>query len=103
MPSAMLPALAQASAAFAIWAASESREWISVRQATIASLKTGLAMAFPQLMGDSDAPVAAEVERILSNLMAHIAPYRSRTCWRKDGRQAKARKTRRRLAQRDLT
>jgi hypothetical protein len=70
-------------------AASESREWISVRQATIASLKTRLAMAFSNLMGDSDAPVAAEVERILSNLMAHIAPYRSRTCWRKHGRQSR--------------
>jgi hypothetical protein len=40
-----LPALAEASAAFAICAASKRREWISVKQATIASLKTGLAMS----------------------------------------------------------
>jgi len=59
-------------------------------QATIASLKTGFVIgATPTLMGDSDAPVAAEVERILSNLMAHIAPYRSRTCWRKHGRESR--------------
>ena len=32
--------------------------------------------------------MAAEVERILSNLMAHIAALRSRTCWRKTARKA---------------
>jgi hypothetical protein len=50
MPSAMLPALAQA--------------W-----------------AFPQLDGDSDAQVDAEVEQIRRNLVAHITPLRSRSCW----------------------
>jgi hypothetical protein len=33
----------------------------------------------PFICGDSDALVAAEVERISSNLMALIAPLRSRT------------------------
>src|SRR5713101_6845290 len=42
-----------------------------------------------RFMGDSDALDAAEVERIRSNLMAHIAPSRSRTCWRKDRPQTR--------------
>ena len=67
----------------------DGNAFLSVRQATIASLKTGLAMAFPHLMGTSDAPVPAEVERILSNIVAHIAPFRSRTCWHKDSRQSR--------------
>jgi hypothetical protein len=41
-------------------------------------------MPFPDLLTrDSDAPGAAEVERIRSNLVAHVAPLRSRTCWPK--------------------
>src|ERR1700737_4250584 len=42
----------------------------------------------PSFDEDSDARDAAEVERILSNLMAHIAALRSRTCWRKTARKA---------------
>lgn len=38
------------------------------------SLIENRTIAFPGLMRDSDAPVAAEVERILSNLIALIAP-----------------------------
>ena len=61
----------------------ESRELILISQATITSLNTVLfwPWRFPNLMEDSYAPLAAEVERIRSNFMAHIAPYRSRTCW----------------------
>src|SRR5258705_6804275 len=78
MPSAMLPALAQASAALAIRAASLSREWISLRQALMASLITARSM-LPLVCEDSDAPVAPEVEGKLSNLVAHSAPQRSQT------------------------
>jgi hypothetical protein len=45
-------------------------------------------MNAPSVDADSDALVAAEVERIRSNLMAHIAQLRSRTCWREDGAQS---------------
>jgi hypothetical protein len=62
----------------AICAASFSREWISLRQALMASLMIALSM-LPPFCGDSDALVAAEVERFWSNLMALILPLRSRT------------------------
>jgi hypothetical protein len=42
---------AQALAAFAIRAASDSRVWISSRQATTASLKTGLAILSSKVVG----------------------------------------------------
>ena len=52
MPSAMLPALAQASAALAIRAASLRREWISPRKALMASLIIAQSMIrAPSLMG----------------------------------------------------
>jgi hypothetical protein len=45
-------------------------------------------MNAPSLDGDSDALVAAEVERIRKHLVADIARLRSRTGWRKEGLQS---------------
>jgi hypothetical protein len=74
---ATLPANAQASAAFAMRAASFNLEWISVRMILIAGSIAAWSMAAYPLSATTHTSHAWEVQQILSNLMTLFSGRRA--------------------------